>query len=190
MRRAPIVLGATAAGLAGVLGFHTSGNRVGLVQGTATPASGTGPSPATSGSSPTPSSSSTPTTAPPSTTPPTTAPTSSTSAAPSTTTAPPTTTTTPAQTRVASGAIEQTMYGNVGLQVTITGNKITKIVATTLSAYDARSQYINTAVEPMLTEQALAAQSANIQGVSGASYTSAAYVASLQSALAKLGFKR
>jgi uncharacterized protein with FMN-binding domain len=38
-------------------------------------------------------------------------------------------------------------------------------------------------------QQALQAQSANLQGVSGASYTSAGFEQSLQSALTKLGFK-
>jgi uncharacterized protein with FMN-binding domain len=40
---------------------------------------------------------------------------------------------------------------------------------------------------PQLEQQALAAQSSNIQGVSGASYTSAGFRQSLQSALTKLG---
>ena len=52
-----------------------------------------------------------------------------------------------------------------------------------------RSQSIDQQSIPLLEQQALQAQSANLQGVSGASYTSAGFEQSLQSALTKLGFK-
>lgn len=54
-------------------------------------------------------------------------------------------------------------------------------------ATDPRSAQINSEAIPMLSDQVLEAQSANIDGVSGASYTRAAFEASLQSALRKLG---
>ena len=50
-----------------------------------------------------------------------------------------------------------------------------------------RSQFIDQQPIPLLEQQALAAQSARIQGVSGASYTSAGFDQSLQSALHTLG---
>jgi uncharacterized protein with FMN-binding domain len=50
-----------------------------------------------------------------------------------------------------------------------------------------RSQSIDQQSIPTLEQQALQAQSANIQGVSGASYTSAGFEQSLQGALSKLG---
>jgi uncharacterized protein with FMN-binding domain len=50
----------------------------------------------------------------------------------------------------------------------------------------ARSQSIDEYAIPILEAQALSAQSANIQGVSGASFTSAGFEQSLQAALIKL----
>ena len=52
-----------------------------------------------------------------------------------------------------------------------------------------RSQFIDQQAIPLLEQQALAAQNASIQGVSGASYTSAGFDRSLQSALHTLGLK-
>jgi uncharacterized protein with FMN-binding domain len=53
-------------------------------------------------------------------------------------------------------------------------------------ATDPHSAQINSIAVPMLTSQALSAQSAQIDGVSGASFTSAAYAQALQSALDQL----
>jgi uncharacterized protein with FMN-binding domain len=58
-----------------------------------------------------------------------------------------------------------------------------------LTADDPHSQEINAEAVPQLRGQALSAQSAQIDGVSGATFTSRGYEASLQSALDKLGFK-
>ena len=52
-----------------------------------------------------------------------------------------------------------------------------------------RSQFIDQQSIPLLEQQALQAQSSNIQGVSGASYTSAGFQQSLQGALQKLGLR-
>jgi len=51
------------------------------------------------------------------------------------------------------------------------------------------SQSIDQRSIPVLEQEALQAQSANIQSVSGASYTSAGFAQSLQNALSKAGFK-
>jgi uncharacterized protein with FMN-binding domain len=72
--------------------------------------------------------------------------------------------------------------------VTSSGKRITNVsIASLDDGGNFRSQSIDQQSIPILEEQALQAQSANIQGVSGASYTSAGFEKSLQSALGKLG---
>ena len=106
-----------------------------------------------------------------------------------TTTSPSGTTTTPAGgLRSAVGANEQFGYGVVSLKVTAQGSRIVSISVANLQTAESYSQSLADQVIPMLTSEALAAQSANIQGVSGASYTSQGYALSLQSALTQLGF--
>ena len=78
-------------------------------------------------------------------------------------------------------------WGNVQLKVTASNGKLTNIEALQLPNGDNRSYMISTTVEPMLRKQALAAQSAKINGVSGATFTSTGYRQSLQSALDQLG---
>jgi uncharacterized protein with FMN-binding domain len=73
--------------------------------------------------------------------------------------------------------------------VSVSGTKITNVTAVALPGGDGKSVEINAAAGPQLAQQALAAQSAQIDGVSGASYTSDSYKTSLQSALDKVGFK-
>jgi uncharacterized protein with FMN-binding domain len=76
----------------------------------------------------------------------------------------------------------------LSVSVTASGRKITKVsIASLDDGGNFRSQSIDQQSIPILEEQALQAQSANIQGVSGASYTSAGFEKSLQSALGKLG---
>jgi uncharacterized protein with FMN-binding domain len=68
----------------------------------------------------------------------------------------------------------------------MTGSKITDVSVVRADVYDSHSQEIDQYALPELRSQALSAQSASIDGVSGASYTSAAYEQSLQSAIDKL----
>lgn len=76
------------------------------------------------------------------------------------------------------------------MSVTVSGTKITKVdIASLDDGGNFRSQSIDQQSIPILEQQALQAQSANIQGVSGASYTSAGFERSLQSALDQLNFK-
>jgi len=78
----------------------------------------------------------------------------------------------------------------LSVSVTVSGTKITKVgIASIDDGGNFRSQSIDQQSIPMLEQQALQAQSANIQGVSGASYTSAGFERSLQSALGQLNFK-
>lgn len=74
-------------------------------------------------------------------------------------------------------------YGDVQVSVAISGGKITDVTFDQLNPQDRHSQAIESNATPQLKSQTLSAQSANIDGVSGASYTSQAYVQSLQSAL-------
>ena len=73
--------------------------------------------------------------------------------------------------------------------MTVRNGKIVSITAIELQGDDPRSQMISSSAEPILRQEALSAQSAAIDSVSGATYTSASYDQSLQSALDKLGFK-
>jgi uncharacterized protein with FMN-binding domain len=79
--------------------------------------------------------------------------------------------------------VESNQYGQVQVQVTVSGKQITNVQFLQLSAYDYRSQMINSEAGPMLVSQTMQAQSAQISGVSGATFTSTSYVQSLQSAL-------
>jgi uncharacterized protein with FMN-binding domain len=82
-----------------------------------------------------------------------------------------------------TGRTVQTRFGPVQVQVTLSGGKITDVAALQLPQNDGHSARISSAVEPMLRSEVLSAQSADIQTISGATYTSEAYVTSLQSAL-------
>lgn len=71
--------------------------------------------------------------------------------------------------------------------ITVSGAKITKITVVKQTDTGSESQQIDASAIPRLTAEALAAQSASIDAVSGASYTSAGYVKSLQSAIDQAG---
>jgi len=81
------------------------------------------------------------------------------------------------------GTAIDTRWGTVQVQVTIAGGAITDVTALQLPSGDHHSADISTRVEPVLRSSALAAQSAEIDVVSGATYTSIAYAQSLQAAL-------
>jgi uncharacterized protein with FMN-binding domain len=140
MKRAPVVLAATAAGLAATLGF-TPHSRAPTATATAT-------TPSTSTTSP-----------------------SSASGA-----------------KTVTGDAVSTRYGPVQLRVTVAGGKITKIEPVELPSSDPKSAQISSYAEPLLRQSALTKQSASVDAVSGASYTSAGYQSALQSALDNAGF--
>ena len=89
-------------------------------------------------------------------------------------------------TETVTGSLISTRYGPVQVQVTISNRKVTAITALALPS-GGRSGMISQYAAPILTGEALAAQSANIDLVSGATYTSTAYEKSLQAALDKAG---
>jgi uncharacterized protein with FMN-binding domain len=148
--------------------------------GTTTDSAGTSaPSPTTA--APGTAAASSPTTAP-STATPTTAPSSTPTAAPP---AP-----APAAAGVSgtfTGTSAQTRFGDVQVQITVENGSIMDVVALHLTDRDQRSVSISNRAAPVLRQQVLAAQSANVQGVSGATYTSEGYLSSLQSALDQAG---
>ena len=76
-------------------------------------------------------------------------------------------------------------YGNVQVQITVVNGRITDAVAVKAPS-GKNDRYTNMAV-PILKQQTLAAQSANIKGASGASYTSYGWFKSLQGAMADAG---
>ena len=177
MKRSVIVTSATAVGLTGVMLFHTApvGMTVGALPTSAGASTGTG------------ATTTTPTTVP--------ATTSTVAAAPppkskksTTTTAPTTTTTANSGTRSVIGEAVNYYFGVLSVEVTATGSKITSVTISTLQdGGNYRSQSIDQQSIPMLEQESMRAQSANIQSISGASYTSAGFAQSLQSALKKLG---
>lgn len=89
----------------------------------------------------------------------------------------------------ATGDAVATPYGDAQVRVTVAKGKIAKIEALRLQGDDPRSVQISSSAEPVLRQEALSAQSAAVDAVSGATFTSASYAQSLQSALDKLGFK-
>jgi uncharacterized protein with FMN-binding domain len=120
--------------------------------------------------------------------------TTTTTPAPATTTTPAPTATTAAPTPVKakpsgtfSGNTSQTRFGPVQVQITVVDGKITAAKALQYPNNDFRSQQISQQAIPYLVQETLAANSANIQGVGGASYTSQGWYDSLASALAKAG---
>lgn len=162
MRRAVIVLGTTAAGLAALLSFK-SHSLAASVPSASTPAPSAGsPQAMASGTG----SSSTGSTA-----------------GKAASAAPKASATTQAATRTVTGTVANTQYGPMQVQVTLAGTKITKVTVLQRTDDGTESDQIDANAIPQLTSETLAAQSAHIDAVSGASYTSSGYIQSLQSAL-------
>jgi uncharacterized protein with FMN-binding domain len=85
--------------------------------------------------------------------------------------------------RTLTGAPVMTAYGVVQVRVKVRGTRIVSITNLALPFDRSRSQEISGVAGPLLRSEALAAQSARIDVVSGATYTSNGYAQSLQSAL-------
>lgn len=173
MKRAHYVIAGTVVGLAGLLSFNSSAVNLSLGSLSAV----TVPSrPSTTTSTIASSTTSVPHGR--GTTPPTT-----TSTVPATTSTSP-----PVAARSATGSSANYSYGILSVTVTASGSTITHVaIASINDGGNPRSQYIDQQSIPQLEAEVLSAQSANIQGVSGASYTTAGFEQSLQSALSKLG---
>jgi uncharacterized protein with FMN-binding domain len=162
MKRAPIVVSATAFGTAAVLGFHAHTAATPLAS--AAPAQSSG-STSTAGSS------------------------GAASGTGTTTSSTPAKTSSSSGTKTATGAAMNTRYGPAQVKVTVSNGKIVKIEAVQLQNSDPKSQAISSYAAPVLQQSVLAKQTAAVDTVSGATYTSLSYKASLQSALDKMAYK-
>jgi uncharacterized protein with FMN-binding domain len=99
----------------------------------------------------------------------------------------PTATPTPAASGLRSGTFTgQTysdQYGNLQVQVVISGGRITDVKLLQYPRNEPQSSFISSQALPLLREEVLQAQSAKIDAISGATFTSENYAASVQSAL-------
>jgi uncharacterized protein with FMN-binding domain len=84
------------------------------------------------------------------------------------------------------GSVVSTRYGLVQVEITVSGGKVTSVTALELPV-GGRSGMISGYAGPILSSEAVSAQSASIDLVSGATYTSDAYAQSLQAALDQAG---
>ncbi len=161
MKRATIVTGVTVAGVAWLLTYKVTPHPLTALS-PASPTQGPG-NPASPSASPTASPSVTPSAAP----------TPSPSPSPSPT----------ALSGTFTGADVPNRFGDVQVRVVISNGRITDVQAVTLPTDRAESAYISQQVGPWLRTEALQAQSANIDIISGAPYPSQSYAQSLESAL-------
>ena len=191
MKRALLIAGGTVGGLSAVLAITppqlSTSSSINIAGGSDI---GTSSSASASSSSTSSSSTGTKSAKPVATKKATAAPTTS-GATQSATAAPATTqTTAPVTTGVKDGTYTgpsvNVNYGNVQVMITVSNGRITDAVAVK-APKGKNDRYTNMAV-PILKAQTLQAQSANIQGASGASYTSYGWFKSLQGALADAGF--
>jgi uncharacterized protein with FMN-binding domain len=88
-----------------------------------------------------------------------------------------------------TGAMEQFGYGELAVRVTVTGSRITNVTVPAIQTAEPFSRQLSEQAIPLLRSQVLAADSASINGVSGATFTSEAYATSLQAALDRLHLK-
>ena len=86
-----------------------------------------------------------------------------------------------------TGDASNTMYGPVQVQITVKSRKITAVNVIQYPNGTPRDAQINAFAIPELTQETLTANSASIDMISGATYTSNGYISSLQSALDKAG---
>jgi uncharacterized protein with FMN-binding domain len=94
-----------------------------------------------------------------------------------------TTTRPPASKQAVTGPVVDTQYGPVQVRVTLQGGRIVDVAALQLPSDRSRSVEISNYAAPQLHDEVLQAQSAKIDVVSGATYTSQGYIRSLQAAL-------
>ncbi|WP_438295311.1 FMN-binding protein [Streptomyces sp. HUAS TT7] len=107
--------------------------------------------------------------------------------APRPTTSTPATAATGPRTGDFTGDAIDTRYGPVQVSVTLDKGRLTAVHVLQVPSESGRDQEIAARSVPRLNEEALGAQNARIDAVSGASYTSEGYIQSLQSALDKAG---
>ena len=86
-----------------------------------------------------------------------------------------------------TGSVVQTRWGPVQVAITVAGGKITAVDVLQYPTGNSKDREINAYALPILTQDTLTAQSANIDMISGATVTSDGYVQSLQRALDQAG---
>jgi len=84
-----------------------------------------------------------------------------------------------------TGSVADAYYGNVQVSVTISGGKITNVKFLQYPDTHSTSVVINQQAMPYLQQEAIQAQSPNVQLISGATFTSQAFVQSMQAALSQ-----
>jgi uncharacterized protein with FMN-binding domain len=159
MKRAVIATGATVIGVAWLLTYKAAPPHIGALASVP-------PTPSAGNTSASPSASPFATPSPSVTPPP--APTPSTSTTVN---------------RTFTGSDAPNFFGDVVVRVVISNGHITDVQAVKLPSDRAYSAYVSQVAGPLLRTEALQAQSANIDIISGATYTSQSYAQSLESAL-------
>jgi uncharacterized protein with FMN-binding domain len=86
-----------------------------------------------------------------------------------------------------TGTSQANRYGSVQVKLVVAGGKITDVVAIHLTDRGGRSVQLSNRAAPILRAEVLKAQSAKVASVSGATYTTDAYLLSVQSAIDKAG---
>jgi uncharacterized protein with FMN-binding domain len=86
-----------------------------------------------------------------------------------------------------TGAVAQTRWGPVQVEITVDGSTITDVAVVQYPDDNGRDREINSYALPVLVQETVDAQSADIDMVSGATVTSEGYLESLQSALDQAG---
>jgi uncharacterized protein with FMN-binding domain len=90
-------------------------------------------------------------------------------------------------TKTVTGDAVDTQYGPVQVRITVSNGKLTSATAIVYPTQDPRDAQINAYAIPVLEKESVGATSANLDMVSGATYTSEGYLQSLQSALNRAG---
>ena len=168
MRRIVLWLASTVTIVVLLFGYHTSTNKTSAAAVTSSASS----TATTSSSEPSSSSSSS-----------SSSPTSSSSTSSSTSSSSGDST----EARTYTGSVAQTRWGPVQVQITVQGDKITKVTVLQQPNGNHKDAEINSYALPILVQDTLTAQSAQIDMVSGATVTSDGYITSLQSALDQAG---
>ncbi|NEM90083.1 FMN-binding protein [Galbitalea soli] len=114
-------------------------------------------------------------------------PSSTTSSSPSSTGSASTGGSTASTTKTYTGNVIDTQWGTVQVEIKVKAGKITDVVALKLTDVGGRSVEISNYAAPILRQEVLAAQSANVAAVGGATYTTDGYLQSVQSAIDKAG---
>lgn len=82
-----------------------------------------------------------------------------------------------------TGSVADAYYGNVQVKIVVSGGRLTDVVFLQYPNEHPTSVYINQQAMPYLKQEAIKSQSSNVQIISGATFTSEAYVQSLRNAL-------